>query len=504
MSPSSSSRPPVRAIVARFSSPPAREVIENVLREYPFEFCALLLEGKEPQFFSGLPREAQEWLVSAEIRGCEYAGTDWNSLAPLDAEIIEKMRDAEAIFMDTVTRLEWKRAVPYATRKRWYLQHLRFWNDYLTRKKINLFLSAWIPHQLPDVLLYQLCRVRGIPTLFFHTTLVQDVSFAASTVEDPAPVLKDRYEALIRSHAGVSNPDDIPLEPLFEARYQSLITERAEKPPVEGVRRATEADKIRQLLWHRPLRFFRYGAGYLTPQGIRRLQGLLERRRVVRERNAFYNAHAVTPDMSRPFVYLPLHFQPEASTTPMAGCFTDQLLVAQMLNACLSDDVLIYVKEHPRESVWTKRCAQDYADLLALKKVRLVARGVDTFALREKCRAVATCSGSAGFEAIFRQKPVLLFGSRFYQCAKGVFRIRTVKDCRSAVQEIFEHGAAPSLVESRLFLRAMQESGIRALLHPLHLQITNISPEEHVQNNTKAILSELAVLEPAIRAVSRS
>ena len=244
MSPSSSSRPPVRAIVARFSSPPAREVIENVLREYPFEFCALMLEGKEPQFFSGLPREAQEWLVSAEIRGCEYAGTDWNSLAPLDAEIIEKMRDAEAIFMDTVTRLEWKRAVPYATRKRWYLQHLRFWNDYLTRKKINLFLSAWIPHQLPDVLLYQLCRVRGIPTLFFHTTLVQDVSFAASTVEDPAPVLKDRYEALIRSHAGVSNPDDIPLEPLFEARYQSLITERRKSRPwrvCAGRRRPTES-----------------------------------------------------------------------------------------------------------------------------------------------------------------------------------------------------------------------------------------------------------------------
>jgi hypothetical protein len=188
---------------------------------------------------------------------------------------------------------------------------------------------------------------------------------------------------------------------------------------------------------------------------------------------------------------LPLHFQPEASTTPMAGCFTEQILVAQLLHACLPDDVLIYVKEHPRESNWTKRTKEDYEDLIALPKVRLIARGVDTFALRENCTAVATCTGSAGVEALFRSKPVMLFGNRFYQYVRGVFRIQSMKDCKDAVEAIFQKGDAPRLMEVRLFMKAIQETGVRALLHPLHQRLTSLSEEDLVENASTAIAKEL-------------
>ena len=36
--------------------------------------------------------------------------------------MIEKCRDIETVFMDTVVRLEWKRVTPYAVRRRWYLR----------------------------------------------------------------------------------------------------------------------------------------------------------------------------------------------------------------------------------------------------------------------------------------------------------------------------------------------------------------------------------------------
>lgn len=486
---SSSSRPPIRAIIARFTWPPAQAVIDNVLKERAFSYAAFIAE--KPRMYSSLPDDAQDFFASSEIRGCKYDGVDWSALAPLDEDIIEAMRDTEDVFMDTVSRLEWKKNIPYAVRKRWYLQHLRFWNDYLTRHNINLFLSAWIPHEVPDVLLYRLCRLRGIPTLYFHTTLVQDVSFAASTWEDPAPRFHEAYKRLSAEYASAKAPEDVSLEPLFEDRYQSLIIEKAERPKVEAMHRNKELERIKKLLRSKPYMAPIRLLSYLTPSGMRRLHGMLERRRVIRARNAFYDAHAIEPDMSKKFVYLPLHFQPEASTTPMAGVFTDQNLVAQMLNSCLPDDVLIYVKEHPRESSWLKRTTRDYQELVAMKNVRLVARHVDTFALRENCMAVATCTGSAGFEALFRNKPVLLFGSRFYQYVRGVFTIHSLEDCRSAVRKICEEHIEPTFIDARILLRAMQESGVRALLHPLHAQISNLSEEQHIANNTQAILSEL-------------
>jgi len=489
MTSQSDAHPPIRAIVARFTWPPAQAVIENVLQKRPFVYAAFIAE--KPHVYSGLAEDAQDFFASSEIRGCKYQGIDWSTIAPLDTEIIEAMRDTEDVFMDTVSRLEWKRDIPYAVRKRWYLQHLRFWNDYLTRHTINLFLSAWIPHEVPDVILYRLCRFRGIPTLYFHTTLVQDISFAASTWEDPAPRFHEAYEKLSAEFAQTTAPEDVSLEPLFEERYQSLIIEKAERPAVEKMHRNKELERVKSLLKCNPPKFFWNGIRYLSPSGISRLYGILQRRSVIRDRDAYYTAHAVRPDMNREFVYLPLHFQPEASTTPMAGVFTDQLLIAQMLNACLPDTVLIYLKEHPRQSSWTKRTKRDYEQLVAIEKVRLIARDVDTFALREKCKAVATCTGTAGFEALFRNKPVFLFGSRFYQYVRGVFRIRTTEDCQKAVQTIFTEGVTPNLIDARILLKAMEQSGVRALLHPLHAQILNLNEAEHIANNTKAILEEL-------------
>lgn len=485
---------PIRAIVTRFSYPMSRVVMENVLREVPFAFCGIISEGTEPHFFASLPTSQQEWFVSAQIRGCHYEGVDWDTLAPIDEELMEQLRDTEAIFMDAIARIEWKRSISYAARKRWYIRHVQFWNDYLTRNKINLYLSAWIPHELPDILLYRLCRLRGIPTLYFHTSLVRDISFAEHAWEDPAPRLRDRYQELLQQYARSSRSSEISLGALFEERYRSLITEQGQRPAVEGVCRPTEFDDIKELFRNSPWLFLRRGIAHFTFGGILRALGTLHRRGVIRARNVFYNTHAIEPDLHCPFVYFPLHFQPEASTTPMAGCFTDQFLIAQMLNACLPDGVLIYIKEHPRESAWVKRCAQDYQDFLSLSKVRLIARHVDTFTLRERCRAVATCTGSAGFEALFRCKPVLLFGNRFYQYVRGVFRIRTVDDCRHAVHAIFEEGVVPNLIDSRIFLKAMEEVGVRGLLNPWHLKVTGLSYEEHVEGNTKAILQELQAM----------
>lgn len=60
--------------------------------------------------------------MSEEIRGCRYHSANRNALAQLDTKMIEKCRDIESVFMDTVTRLEWKRVTPYAVRRRWYLR----------------------------------------------------------------------------------------------------------------------------------------------------------------------------------------------------------------------------------------------------------------------------------------------------------------------------------------------------------------------------------------------
>jgi len=485
-------REPIRAIVGRFSFSFAVRIMENVLSEYPFEHCGIISSGVDPRYFRSIPSEKQQWFASSQIRGCAYRGVRWDQLEPLDEELIEHMRECEATFMEMVSRLEWKKRVSYATRKYWYLRHLRFWNDYLKRHRINLYLSAWIPHEIPDIIIYYLCKLKKIPVVYFGISTIPDTSFIEHDWQESNTQTGKRYEELFARTPDITDPLTIPLPERFEQRYRALVSETGEVPPLEQQELDVSYGKaIRRLFFTRPLSFLRYLVLYLTPAGIARAFRAWQRRKETRRATAFYDAHAVTPDLNRPFVYLPLHFQPEATTVPQAGGYADQVLIAQMLDATLPDSVLLYVKEHPRPSAMQKHDIEFYRQFLKLPKVRLMPRGYDTFVLREHCRSTATASGTAGFEGLFRGKPVFLFGHCYYQYAPGVYRIHSAEDCTRAVREVFSEGRLPTLLQCRLYLKAMEDTCIHGVTDPYCYRVTRLSEQENAAHCSAAILKEL-------------
>ncbi len=444
-----------------------------------------------------MPEERQQWFISSQIRGCAYAGVDWQELTPVDEVLIEQMRACESTFMEAVSRLEWKKTVSYAVRKRWYLRHLRFWNDYLTRHKINLYLSAWIPHEIPDIIIDALCKLRGIPVVYFGLSSIRDTSFIEHDWEESAVQLGERYEQLLARTDPATDPLSISLAERFDLRYRALANPGGEVPAIEQ----QEVDapywrSVRRLLAGNPLTGLTRAFTYATPLGMGRALQAWQRRRRAAQGQAFYNAHATEPDLERDYVYMPLNFQPEATTVPQAGGYADLVLTAELLHTTLPSKVLIYVKEHPRPSGPEKRTVDFYRDFAAIPRVQFVPRSFNTFVLREHCRAIATTAGTAGFEGPFRGKPVLLFGHCFYQYAPGTYRIHSLDDCRRAVREIFDEGKMPTLLQCRLFLKAIEETCVHGVLDPFCFNVSHLSQEENAWNCSRAILDELRAIFP--------
>ena len=490
----------IRAIVGRFSFDFSRHALENALKECPFEFCAHISGGKRTDPFTGISANAQDWFISGEVRNAYYRGIDWNTIAPLDEELIVDMHDCESEFMALLYRLERKKSIPYPKRKLWYLRHLQFWDDYLTRHKINLYLSAWVPHEIPDIIIYYLCKHHGIPILYFNTTEVPDVSFAEHDIRKSATQIRPHYQELLMTYAK-SDPKSIPLGEPFASYEQGLISKQGQPPAIESFPLLTYWNHLRKLFQKRPLKAIKHAFCYCTPTGWKRACWSVIRWHRVRKTDTFYRKNMVEPDLGRPFVYFPLHYQPEATTHPMGGVFADLILAARLLNDALPDNVLIYVKEHPYRSNWLNRSIEYYKDFLELKKVRLIPTIVSTFTLREHCQAVATITGSAGFEAIFREKPVFLFGSRYYQFAKGVFPIRSKEDCHKAVSAVFKEHEKPTRLSSHLYMKAMEDTCIPGVLDPWSLQITHKSEDEHSQIMGKAIIAEIGKLQEEMQSV---
>ena len=480
---------PYRAIIVRFANDPAHRALERVMKEHPFEHVCSI--GSHELVFAPIAREDQYWINSSDVRGGEYKGLNETELLPLDEELIDAMRPCESIFMTLVMRLEFARKFSFDERKRMYYLHLRYWNDYIERYGINLFLAGIMPHEIPDYVIYELCKLKGIPTYMFHASTVRDCAFLEEDWEVSATQVKERYEQLLAAGGEVTLSDK------FEDYYQRQINPEG-TPPID-FKRLNVFERILHTFRTQTLQSLAWFCKWLPTllswkiwcRRYAKTCVWLRRRKLQRA----YDLLAREPDLKKKFIYVPLHFQPECSTCPMAGAYVDQLLEVQLLSACVPDDVLLYVKEHPRQ--YKKgiigRDISFYEGLSALPNVHVVPIDCSSFALRESSMAVATGTGTAGFEALFREKPVFMFGHRYYQYAPGVFSIESEEDCRVAMQAVFAEGQKPDLNKLRVFLKAMEETCVETSVNRWHQeQASDLTPEQHTESISQAILEQLS------------
>ena len=167
-----------------------------------------------------------------------------------------------------------------------------------------------------------------------------------------------------------------------------------------------------------------------------------------------------------PFVYVALHFQPERTTSSLGGPFADQYLLVDLVARCVPRGWKVYVKEHPSQ-FYPPFCGERsrhldfYTDLQRVPNVELVSLSTSSFQLIDHARAVATVTGTVGWEAVIRGTPALVFGSPWYRHCEGVWCVATEKALREALTWI-EAGVRPDYRKVRLFMLALDSACARA------------------------------------------
>jgi hypothetical protein len=192
-----------------------------------------------------------------------------------------------------------------------------------------------------------------------------------------------------------------------------------------------------------------------------------------------------------------LHKQPEKTTLPLGGIFDDTLLMAEIISASVPDDWVIYVKENVLQ--WAKsniyseifRFKDFYKKLSRLKNVRFIPAETSAFELTRKSQAVATITGTPGWEAVLREKPVLMFGHRWYQYCDGVLRITDVDSCQGAILKI-KNGYKPDKQRVLNYLVSLDRNSIRAKDYNANVFTeSGVSYEENVKNISEAFCEQL-------------
>ena len=171
----------------------------------------------------------------------------------------------------------------------------------------------------------------------------------------------------------------------------------------------------------------------------------------------------------------------------MGGVFVDQYLALETLVRALPAGWKVVVKENPVQK-FAKRDYGFYEHLGAMDAVHLVSRDTSTFDLIERCEAVATITGTAGWEALFSARPAIVFGRAFYRDAPGVIAVEDTESLASALREI-EAGtfAAATHADVIRFLKALEHVSHHGVVDTAYLRDSDLPLEESIERHAKAL-----------------
>ncbi|WP_281981570.1 hypothetical protein [Thalassorhabdomicrobium marinisediminis] len=322
-----------------------------------------------------------------------------------------------------------------------YLDYYHILSDIFAQRMIEheithvLFFN--MPHLAYDMIMYQVAKSLGLQTLILCQTIFPSQYFSMQRIEDygrfdPATV-------------------DAPPHPIEKGSIQKLfyMDDRWQQGGETGritVRGLYEF--LSFLVLKQPSRLLQPRWIVQTLKRMSAIYGSLpawrdpfakffhENELAYLEHLAEYDAGQV--DFEQNYIYVPLHNQPEMSTSTLGGKFRDQVLLIEALAADLPEGWRIYVKENPRQGAYA-RGPMFFHRLSRIPAVTFVASYTDTATLSDHAQFVASVTGTAGWEAIRKGVPAMVFGAAWYGSLPGVYRYEPGLDFEAIAATEIDH-----------------------------------------------------------------
>ena len=273
--------------------------------------------------------------------------------------------------------------------------------DLLFRQNINLIVIGHLPHECVDMILESLGNFLNIPVRLLVTPSYTDKAFF---------YLKHHSEyGLFKNHRKVRECDPVSIDTF-------VIDSTVQSDSNTWYRFVTNEQntKTKTLLTGSSCTGFYNSCLYK--------QRTHDTRAMPRQKN-----------LSGKYVYFPLHVQPEMSTMGQApSVFDDQVLCIEQIAKIIPQGYAILVKEHPSQTFYY-RDTIFYDRLRALPQVRMVPDGMDSHTLIRNSALVATVTGTAGWEALKYERPVVYFGYATYREMPGAFQFTPDMDIEAAL-----------------------------------------------------------------------
>lgn len=429
----------------------------------------------------------------------------------LDIDFLREMSCYELQAMKMMDRLDYDRhSFNFMERERCFLNLVKSWNACIDLYGIDVVVSAVVPHRVYDYVLYLVCKQRNIKYICIENTMCRERIYGVDDIFTIGNIFEIDYQNF-KKQGGLTKND---LSEEICLAYEKVISDYSVAIPSYMLAHPVSHKRSSSmlLLGKRLLKSVKiFGKDGVLRKGYRQTVyknkkysleesrfsllefGLLRRKTFVhnKEMQRYYKSRSENVDLTLPYVFLPLHYQPEATTSPSGDIFVNQRLCVEILLKYLPESYYVYVKEHPNQFMnhmmgHTSRIKEFYDDLAKHPRVKMVSLGIDSYSLIRNAKGVATVTGTVGWEAMAQQKPVINFGIFWYEGYSGVLRVTDETSAMQITSFIEDY----HYDEQDLFayLKAFDKNTVRAYHYSGRKAKVNISESECLDNLERLLL----------------
>ena len=335
------------------------------------------------------------------------------------------------------------------------------------------------PHLGLDNLMLEIAQRKGLQTLVFQQTIIPDKFFyGRATAELFAHA---RRCALAFEPYRVSDERDLDLfymkarrDPDRERKYKLFRSIRKRRF------RFTAAWRLHAFLLAHNRRLLAALFYYLFHRSRKKLLDQMRNRERAREFGRNASDQLTLATLPSRLVYFPLHLEPEATTSEFGGAYKDQINAIEAMSAALPEDWVLVLKENPKQTFFY-RSPEFHARIEANPRIQWAAPTEDSLALIERCQFVATITGTAGYEAIVRGKPVVHFGDAWYASVSGAFDFASMPRPEQVAAFTIERS------QLRRDLENLLSHAADGVIYSQFQAVSKLSPAQSVQTAVRSL-----------------
>jgi hypothetical protein len=136
-----------------------------------------------------------------------------------------------------------------------------------------------------------------------------------------------------------------------------------------------------------------------------------------------------------PYIYFPLHYEPETVLFRDASFYSNQLAVITNIAKSLPIEYKLFIKDHPMMNTIGWRDLSFYKYLMKLPNVELLHPSLHPNDIIKNSSLVVTIASTTGQEAAFNKKPSIVLADELYNFLPSVKRIKNIEELPNVIRE---------------------------------------------------------------------